>query len=82
MLKPSQTISHDIIVQVYIQDHGTSHTENKYSLDYFTRLIIMNEYVRAEKSYKIDTCLTTLVTEHGWNKDNCVNLATTSKSDF
>ena len=73
-------IGHDVIVQAAIQPFGISCMENKKDINLFSRLTIMNILGRGGKSYIIVAISTTLVTEHGFNKDCYLNLAATAKA--
>lgn len=61
-------IDRNDIVETSIQPFGSSYAKNEHNLYSFSRLIIMNEWGKAEYFYIIDIILTTLMTKISWDE--------------
>ena len=72
-------IVHNDIIQSAVQYVCTSHTGNKYGINWFSRLLVMNGQKGAGKSYTIDIILTTLVNQYGVDGNSYLKLATTGE---
>ena len=67
ILKPSQKLSHDVLVRIATREPGTSRTDDVNSKEH-GRLVVMCGKVGAGKLYTVDSVLSTLRNEYNLQK--------------